>query len=187
MTTAMNTTPARDPRWRFLIWGLPAALPALPAAAMHLAVDGVHWTAGDFVVMGVLLGLTAGAIDLATARAGQLAHRMAGVAVAVGLFLLVWINLAVGMIGDEGHPANWLFAGVIAVIVGGAIVTRLRPAGMAATMLAAAVLQAAIGGAALVLRWGSEGRGWPLDVIGTTGLFTLIWLMCAVLFRRSRA
>ena len=189
MTTLARTESTRDPRWRLLIWGVPAALLALPAVAMRFTSE-VQWTASDFVVMGVMLALTAGAVDALTARnvgrTGGFAQKLAGVLVAFGLFLLVWVNLAVGMIGDEGDPANLAFAAVIAVIVGGGFVIRLRPAGMATTMLAAAALQAAIGGLALALGWGAYGRGWPMDVIGTTGIFTLLWLAAAALFRVAR-
>lgn len=186
MTTLTRTEPAaRDPRWRLAIWGVPAALLTLPAIAMRFTRE-VPWTASDFMVMGVMLTITAGAVDALTARAGSFAHKTAGALAAIGLFLLVWVNLAVGMIGDEGDPANLMFAGVIATIVGGMFVSHLRPAGMARTMLAAAAVQAVAGSLALVMGWGAYGRGWPMDVIGTTGIFTLIWLASAALFRAGR-
>ena len=183
MMTTMNHTPDnRDPRWRLLIWGVPAALLALPAVAMRFTPE-VQWTAFDFVVMGVMLASAAGAIDALTVRRGGWAAKAGGALAVIGLFLLVWINLAVGMIGDEGDPANLMFAGVIATIVGGAFVSRLRPGGMAVTMLIAAGVQALVAGIALAMRWGDYGIGWPQDVIGTSAIMASIWMTSAVLFR----
>src|SRR5688572_8042949 len=53
-----------------------------------------------------------------------------GVALAAALFL-VWMNLAVGLIGTEDNPANLLYGGVLAVGIIGAIIARFRPHGMA--------------------------------------------------------
>ena len=175
----------RDPRWRWLIWGIPAALLALPAVAMRFTRE-VNWTASDFAAMAVMLAIAAGAIDALTARAGGFACKLADVLAALGIFLLVWINLAVGMIGDEGDPAHLMFAAVIATIFGGAFVSRPKPAGMAITMLAAAGVQAAAALTALAMRWGDYSAIWPMDVIGTSGIMGMIWLASAALFRAGR-
>ena len=42
-------------RLRPLVWGGAACLLLAPGVAMQLGADGVHWTAADFVVMGLLL------------------------------------------------------------------------------------------------------------------------------------
>lgn len=49
-------------------------------------------------------------------------------------FLLVWVNLAVGMIGDDGDPANLLFGGVLVVGIAEAAIGRFRHAGMMRTL-----------------------------------------------------
>lgn len=185
MTSLTQATGTRDPRWRLLIWGVPVALLALPAVAMNFTNE-VDWTFSDFVAMGIMLGLTAGAIDALTARSGGFAYKLGGALAAIGVFLLIWINLAVGMIGDEGDPANMMFAAVIATIVGGAFLSHLRARGMAVTMLAAAGVQAAAAVTALALRWGEGGPIWPMDVIGTSAIMATIWLASAALFRAGR-
>jgi hypothetical protein len=66
----------------------------------------VKWGPFDFAVAGVLLfgsGLT---YELVARKMGRIAYRAAA-GIAVVTALLVWLNLAVGIIGDEGNPANF--------------------------------------------------------------------------------
>jgi len=84
---------------------------------------------------------------------GSIVYRAAvGVAVGAAL-LLIWINLAVGIIGDEGNPANLMHIGVLAVGIIGAIFARLRPLGMARVLLATAVAQMLVAMIAQIAGW----------------------------------
>lgn len=168
--------------WRLAGWGMAAGLLLLPLAAMQITAE-VRWGAGDFVVMALLLGSIGLAAEVLAARANGNAYRMAAGTALAAAFLLIWINLAVGIIGDEGNPANLMFAGVLAIGCGGAIAARLRPSGMARGMTATALAQALAGGVALGAGLGAESSGWPWDVAGLTGLFTALWLLSAWLFR----
>lgn len=112
------------------------------------------------------------------------AYRAAiGVALATGL-LLIWSNLALGLIGSEDNPANRMYAGVLAVALVGAIVARFRPAGMARAMTATAAAQALVAAIALTAPV-STGPVWPEDVIMLTGFFAALWLLSAWLFRKA--
>jgi hypothetical protein len=170
--------------WRVARWGGAAALLCVPAIAMRYTSE-VDWTASDFVVMGVLFAAVLGAYEFLASRSPSFAYRAASVLTTLGLFLLIWINLAVGIIGHEGNPANLMFAGVITILVGGACVTRFKSAGMGRTLLTAAVVQLAIGIIALAAGLGVEGRGWPRDVIALTIFFTGLWTTAGTLFRLS--
>src|SRR5918998_5011915 len=66
-----------------------------------------------------------------------------GVALAAA-FILVWINLAVGVIGTEDDLANLMYVGVLAVGIIGAIISRFRPHGMARALFATAIAQALV-------------------------------------------
>ena len=57
-------------------------------------------------------------------------------------FLLVWINLAVGIIGESDELANLMYIGVLAVGIVGAIIARFQPHGMARALFAMAFAQA---------------------------------------------
>jgi len=102
-------------------------------------------------------------------------------------FLLVWVNLAVGFLGDEGNPANLMFLGVIAIAIFGAIVARARAAGMSNAMLIAAGAQVLAGATGLATGWASPGSEGIYEVVLGTGLFTPMWLLSAWLFRKAAA
>ena len=163
--------------WRLAVWGTAAGLLLLPAIAMQLGAEGVHWTAFDFVVMGTLLGSCCAAYELATRMSGNTLYRL-GFAVAIALgFLLVWINLAVGIIGDEDNLANAVFAGVLLVGAIGALLGQLRAAGMARAMVATGIAQLLAGGYALAL--GSMEGGM------LSAAFAVMWFTSAALFLKA--
>ena len=63
-----------------------------------------NWDLFDFVVMGTLLFGTGLTYELVARKGGTIAYRAAvGIALATG-FLLVWMNAAVGIIGNEDSP-----------------------------------------------------------------------------------
>lgn len=166
----------RGNRWRLAIWGGAGCLLLLPAIAMQFTRE-VDWGPEDFVVMGAMLASACGAYELATRLSGSTAYR-AGAAVAIVTgFLVVWVNLAVGMLGSEDNPENLLFAAVLAVGVIGALGARFRPAGMARALYATALAQAAMVVYALVA--GHAG------VAPHIAFFVLPWLLSAQLFRKA--
>lgn len=166
---------ARTNPWRVAIWTIAAVLLAVPLVAMQFT-DQVNWGAMDFVVMGVLLTAVCGGIELALRISRDLAYRAALAVCLVTGFLLVWISLAVGIIGDESEPANLLFAGVLIVALAGAVLTGLRPRGMVRAMTVTALVQAAIGVLALVLAW-------DIEAVVLPWLFAGGWLTSVHLFR----
>ena len=166
----------RGNRWRIAIWGGAALLLLLPLVAMQFTNE-VSWDETDFIVFGVMLLVACGTYELAARMTGNGAYRAAvGVAVAAA-FLLVWINLAVGIIGDEDNPANLMFGGVLAVGIIGAVIARLQPQGMARAVMTMALAQALVG--VIALSMGSV-EGFLL-----TGFFVALWLTSAWLFRKA--
>ena len=76
------------------------------------------WTLSDFVIAGALIFGTGLAYVLVARKGGNIANRFAvGVALAAA-FLLVWINFAVGIIGEPDEGANLMYIGVLAVGIG---------------------------------------------------------------------
>ena len=126
----------------------------LPLLAMQFT-DEVVWDLADFAVAGVLLfgaGLT---YELVARKGGTIAYRAAvGVAVAAAL-LLVWMNLAVGLIGTEDNPANLMYVGVLAVGIIGAVIARFQPHGMARALFATALAQMLVPVIALIAGMGA--------------------------------
>jgi hypothetical protein len=164
---------------------------AAPAAAAGGDVamqftDEVHWTGFDFVFAGVMIGGTGLAYELAVRASGSLAYR-AGVAVALAAsFLLIWVNGAVGIIGDEDNPANLMYGGVLAAALVGAIVARFRAAGLMRAMLVAASGQALVAAIALIGGLGASEPPGPIGILALNGFFVLLWLFSAFLFRKAK-
>jgi hypothetical protein len=156
----------------------------VPLVAMQFTED-VVWSVGDFIVAGVLLAGTGLAFEVAVRKGGTLAYR-AGAAVALGTaLLLVWVNLAVGIIGSEDNDANLMYGGVLAVGVIGALLARFRPPGMARAMLATAVVQALV--AAIALAGGqhdAEGSS-VAEILLLNGFFVVLWGASALLFHAA--
>ncbi|RDE06280.1 hypothetical protein DVW87_00665 [Sphingomonas aracearum] len=167
------------------MWAGAAALLTVPAIAMRFTAE-VQWTASDFVVMGVMLAAACGAFEGLLRAGNGAAYRIAAALTVFGVFFLIWVNLAVGIIGSEDNDANMMFAAVIATVIGGACIAHFQPRGMARTLLAAAVLQVLIAAVAVIGRFGSvESVNWPKDIIGCTGILTAFWLISAALFARA--
>lgn len=121
-------------RWTLLLWGGAGLLLLLPFIAMHFTGQ-VNWGSEDFIVMGIMLAIVCGAIELAVRLNGSAAYRF-GVAAAIGAaFLISWANLAVGIVGSEDNPANAFFFYALLLGLVGCLVARLRPRGMALAML----------------------------------------------------
>lgn len=173
-------------RWRVIPWAIAACLLLLPLVAMQFTGE-VNWDETDFLVMGALLFGACGAFELAARTTGNTAYRAAvGVAV-VAAFLLIWINLAVGIIGSEDNPANLMYLGVLAVGILGGIIGRFTPAGMARALAATALAQTLAGLIALLAGWGATGQNWPQVILVLTGFFAALWLGSAWLFRKAAA
>jgi hypothetical protein len=163
---------------RIALWGGAAALMLAPALAMRFT-DEMQWDPGDFILFGATLVAGCGLWELAMRKSGSLTYAAAAGIAAAAAFLLFIVNGAVGIVGNGGEAANLVYLGVIAVAVGGAVIARFRPRGMARAMAAAAGAQVLAGmvGATLV----PDVRGFLLG----TALFTPLWLISAWLFRRS--
>ena len=166
-----------------IITAVVLAVPAL-AMALQLGVpdpgsgtDGVNWGPGDFLAAAVMI-LGAGLLyEWAATRAGTTTHRIAVAIMAGAALLLVWINLAVGIIGEPGNPANLLYFGVLAVLVIGASIARLEPRAMSLVLFATAGAQALVAVIALVA--GQPVKG-PVDLV-----FIGLWVASGLLFRQA--
>ena len=184
MTSELSTTPFWNP-WRRAGWGIAATLLILPAVAMNFTAE-VNWTVSDFLIMGLMMGCVGLGIELVLRATRNSSYRGgAGLALLTG-FLVTWANGAVGIIGNEDHPANLMFFGVIAVAVAGAFMARFKAPGMARTMAVAALGQFAVPLIAIAI-WAPPIN---LDLVRTllfNCVFAGFWLISAWLFRAASA
>ncbi len=159
---------------------VPTLILLLPLAAMQFTAE-VNWDLADFAVAWILMVGTGFTYTLVTKNARNAAYWAAiGMALASAL-LIVWMNLAVGLIGNEGDPANLMYGAVIVVGIIGTIIARFQPHGMARAMLATAIAQMIVPAIASVI-WQTHI---PPGMWGANALFVIMFVGSALLFRHA--
>lgn len=150
--------------------------------------DGWHWTFFDFVFMGTLLFGSALIYELVARKMTNTAYRAAvGVAVVSGL-LLVYVNAAVGIIGED-NGTNLMYFGVLAIGFVSALIVRFKPAGMARALFATGTMQFLVPFIALVF-WNDSIVQEPpgaIRIVLLNGFFVALWVASAILFRHANA
>ena len=112
-------------------------------------------------------------------------YRLAvGAALATAL-LLVWVIGAVGLIGAEGNPADWMYAGVLAVGLVGALLARFRPEGMSRALFATALAQASVAAIALINGEHRAAVTSVPEIVLSNGFFAALWTGSGWLFRSA--
>lgn len=181
----MHTMPSRSMRKSVLqVAFVTAVLLLIPLVAMQFSEE-VNWTSMDFAVAGFLLFGSGMAYVLIARSTTVFAGRAAGCIAAAAALMLIWVNLAVGIIGSENNPANLMYAGVVAVEIIGIAVARLRPRGMAYALFATAVAQTLVAQIALVGGLGATQPPGQLGILVLNGFFVALFAASAWLFRRA--
>jgi hypothetical protein len=155
----------------------------VPWLAMRVT-DQMDWGLADFALAGALLVGAGLLYELAAGHGDSLAYRAAVAIALAAALLLVWMNLAVGIIGSEDNPANVMYIGVLAVAGIGAVLGRFRTRGMAYAMFATAVAQGLVAAIALIFGLGAPGSG-PLEILALNGFFAGLFTGSALLFRHA--
>lgn len=176
---ASKADPGPRTPWRIIGWAIPIALLTIPWLARW------PWTASDFIVAAVIFAIVGGTFELAVRASGNSSYRL-GAAAAIGTaFLLVWINLAVGIIGSENNPLNLMFFGVILAALAGGIAGRFKADRMARAMCVAAALQGLIGFGVFALDAGATEPPGRFGLLLLIEFFAGTWLVSAWLFRKA--
>jgi len=82
-----------------IIYSVPVLLLMIPLVAMQFTTE-VNWTLWDFVIMGLLLFVSAFSIDFVLKKFKTLKSRLILVFGILALLVLVWAELAVGIFGS---------------------------------------------------------------------------------------
>lgn len=167
------------------MWGGAVALLALPFIAMRLDA-GPNWGPGDFFIVGVMLAALCGLVEFAARRSSSGPYRWAMGLAALGGFLVIWVNLAVGIVASEDNPYNLVFLAIVVATVAGSIIGRARPKAMARILpVTAASLLIALGIGQML--GSDELHDTRLaEWVGVT-IFAAIFAGSALLFRRAGA
>ena len=163
---------------------LGTALVLLLPMSMLLFGD-LAWGPSDFALAGVLL-MAIGLVREAVARNAPNTAYKAALGVAVGAaFMALFLMASVGIVGEDGDPADLMFLGVFAVGIVGAVVARFRAHGMARALFATAVAQALVAVIALIDGKHEAPISSVWEILGLNGLFAALFVGSALLFRRA--
>jgi hypothetical protein len=176
--TAHPTDSRRFNIWRIIGWGGAVSLVLAPLVAMQFTNE-VNWDETDFIFAAVIFGIVGGLIELAVRKSANWYFRFGSMFAVLAGFMVIWSNLAVGMIGNEDNPVNLWFGAVLLIAITGSVASRLFRGILPQAMLVAGSVQVAIGIFAGVL--GSDPRG---------GIFTILlstaWFISSLLFWCAR-
>lgn len=111
---------------------------SVPLVAMQFT-EQVKWGLPDFIVMGLLIFGTGLSYVLITRSSSSIVNRIAFAMAIVSTFLLIWVNLAVGLIGSGPTVANLMYAGIVAIVIIGSFISRFNTKGMERVMFTAAI------------------------------------------------
>ena len=163
-----------------------ATILLLPLVAMQITEE-VNWNLSDFLVMGFLLLGTGFSFVFISKLSESIAYRSAVALAMIGGFLLIWLNLAVGIIGSENHPANLLYGTVLLTGFIGAAIAHLKPHGMSITLFLTAFVQFLIPLFARFFMWHNPGDQPDITAVFVLNtLFVLLFMVSGLLFRFSR-
>lgn len=155
---------------------------AIPFTAMQFT-NQVNWTASDFIIMGLLIFITGFSYVLLTRFSSNLMYR-AAIALAVGsTFLLIWANLAVGLIGSGHNAANLMYAGIIAIVIIGTFLCRFTSKGMKQVMFIAAFAMLLCAGIQLLAGMDEYAGSSVREIIMVNTFFAMLYAISGLLFR----
>ena len=158
-----------------------ACILSIPLVTM-VFTGQVKWTFFDFIFMGTLLFGAGLSYKLVVRTMSIIAYRTAAGIAVLTTVVLVWINGAVGIIGDG--PVNVLYAGVPFTGVIGLILARFRPLEMAYATFAMAIVQALVPVIALMMGITDFAPG-VLQVFGLNSVFVILYVISGLLFRSA--
>lgn len=161
------------------------ALLLIPFISMQFSGE-VNWTLTDFIFAGVMIFGTGFAYLFITRNAKTLSYRVAiGFALFTG-FVMIWTNLAVGIIGSETNFINLLYFAIIITGVIGSVVSRFQIHGMTLSMFSCAIGIGIITVIAFVTGMHNIPGSSITEVLAVNGLFVSLFLVSGFLFRYAK-
>lgn len=162
-----------------------AILLLIPFTAMQLNIEGWLWTMSDFIFMGILITGVGFAYEFVSTRSAVSSYKVAAGLTTITAFFIIWVNLAVGIIGDEDNPANAMYFGVIFLLILGSIVVQLKPLGMAHTLFVTAFAQFLVPFIALLVWKPASMDPGVMYVVGLNSFLAMSWIVAGILFKRT--
>lgn len=154
----------------------------IPLVAMQFT-DEANWSAFDFIVMGALIFGIGFMYVLAVKYVTNMVYRIA-IGFALGsTFIMIWANLAVGLIGSGPHWGNMMYLGVVAVGIIGTIFSRFTAGGMERAMYSMVLALVLVAVIALLANMQESPGSSVVEIIGVNGFFASLFAVAGLLFR----
>jgi hypothetical protein len=169
--------------WRIARWSVAAALLLTPLAMMQVS-DEWNWGVGDFVFAAVMICGTFLLYETAAKWSASLAYRGGAVLALAASFLIVWINLAVGIVGEDS-PFNLNFFGLVAMAAAVSFACGFTAKGMARGMTCVAAAAAFLGVLLATAPMNANVPPGPAKLLGISLAFAAVWLASGLLFWRA--
>ncbi|HMG92287.1 MAG TPA: hypothetical protein VK589_19655 [Chryseolinea sp.] len=154
----------------------------IPLVAMQFT-DEVKWDAPDFIVMGALIFSTGMGFILITRSSPNVAYRIAAALTSATVFLMVWANLAVGLIGSGPNPGNLLYMAVPAVAIVGSFMSNFNPSGMERTMYTTTIVLVIVTAIAFLANMDQYPSSSATEILAVSGFFAMLFIVSALIFR----
>lgn len=176
-------SPTKFSKQIIIVFAITLLILLIPLFAMQFG-DEVNWSLMDFIVAGVLLSGAGLVFLFLINKSNNNIYKIgAGIAVGTALFL-IWVNLAVGIIGNEENPANIMYVFVLGIGIIGVVISRFKPQGISFALLATAIAQVIVVVIAYFERNGNTFNELR-ELILVNGFFIVLWLIAALLFRKA--
>ncbi|MBX2963082.1 MAG: hypothetical protein KF687_11265 [Cyclobacteriaceae bacterium] len=154
----------------------------VPFVAMQFTNE-VNWSVSDFIIMGALLFGTGILFMLVTRLTQHIVYKVAlGLAVGAAFFM-IYVNLAVGLIGDGPHWGNLMYASVVLVLIVGVYLSRFKAAKLERAMYATAGTFVLLAVVALAANMQEYPGSSVVEIISINLFFALPFAVSSLLFR----
>ena len=157
---------------------------SIPFVAMQFTNE-VDWRFLDFSIMGVLIFGICISFYLITRSSKNFIFRLAvGISIFT-TFLLIWVNLAVGLIGSGPNIANLMYIGILFILVIGAYLSHFRPKGMERVMFISAITVLLFAAIQLLAKMYKYPGSSVIEIMAVNGFFAMLFFYSALLFRMT--
>jgi hypothetical protein len=161
------------------------ALLVVPLTASFF-VDGWLWTAFDYAFAWVIFSLVSLGLTFVASKANGMTYKAGGAVAILTAFLLIWINAAVGFIGDGDlfDSPNGLYVAVVLFGIMGAVWSRLEARRMSQALYATALALALVPVVSYLV-WPPSVISWSpgvLPVFILNSCFVMAFVVSGLLF-----
>lgn len=154
----------------------------VPLVAMQFT-DEVNWSITDFLAMGGLIFGTGVLFVLVMRLSSNIVYKVAAGLAIGATFFMIWVNLAVGLIGGGPNAGNLMYAAVIVVLLIGIYLSRYTAAGMERAMYMTAGTFVVLTLIALMTKMYEYPESSVIQIVGVNAFFATPFIVSGLLFR----